>query len=65
MGPVPQEEQWRLQLGELPVAGRRSNDFSLRKLCQAMDFNLQHRSGKWKGKDELVEGLNGKDEKMS
>ena len=59
IGRASQEEQLRLRLHELglPLNGRRSDDISLRKLCQAMDISLQHRSGDRKGRDELVEAL--------
>ena len=59
IGRASQEEQLRLRLHELglPLNGRRSDDISLRKLCQAMDISLQHPSGDRKGRDELVEAL--------
>ena len=59
IGRASQEERLRLRLHELglPLNGRRSDDISLRKLCQAMDISLQHPSGDRKGRDELVEAL--------
>ena len=59
IGRASQEEQLRLRLHELglPLNGRRSDDISLRKLCQAVDISLQHPSGDRKGRDELVEAL--------
>ena len=59
IGGASQEERLRLRLHELglPLNGRRSDDISLRKLCQAMDISLQHPSGDRKGRDELVEAL--------
>ena len=59
IGRGSQEEQLRLRLQELrlPLNGRRSDDISLRKLCEGMDINLQHPSGDRKGRDELVEAV--------
>ena len=59
IGGASQKERLRLRLHELglPLNGRRSDDISLRKLCQAMDISLQHPSGDRKGRDELVEAL--------
>ena len=59
IGGASQEERLRLRLHELglPLNGRRSDDISLRKLCQAVDISLQHPSGDRKGRDELVEAL--------
>ena len=59
IGRASQEELLRLRLHELglPLNERRSDDISLRKLCQAMDISLQHLSGDRKGRDELVEAL--------
>ena len=42
---------------QLPVAGRKGGDISLRKLGSVMGMKLQHPGGRWKGQTEWWEDL--------